>query len=327
MKGLYVDKNLKYHGLIQAFSRTNRILNEQKSQGNIVCFRNLKKATDDAIALFSNKEANKDAKDIILIQPYEDYLEEFEQALDNLKAITPTVDSVNELVDEDAKLDFVKAFREMMRTKNVLDSFSDFKFSDVTITEQNYEDYKSKYLDIYDSVRQQHEREKVSILEDVDFELELIHKDEINVAYILKLLASLFDTAEDADDEEKATQKSNIINIINGQAQLRSKKELVEKFIDENLMKIGNSENISTEFEKFWDKEKSKAFDSLCADENLHHDEVQKVVETYLYDQRKPLASDIAKTLQVKPKLLERKKIIPRVLEKLLEFIDRFSDV
>jgi type I restriction enzyme R subunit len=146
---LYVDKNLKYHGLIQAFSRTNRILNEQKSQGNIVCFRNLKKNTDEALALFSNK----DAKDIILMMPYENYLEEFGQTLAHLKTLSPTVDSVNDLVDEDAKLEFVKAFREMMRTKNVLDSFSDFKFMDVSITEQSFEDYKSKYLDIYDSVK------------------------------------------------------------------------------------------------------------------------------------------------------------------------------
>jgi type I restriction enzyme R subunit len=319
---LYVDKNLKYHGLIQAFSRTNRILNEQKSQGNIVCFRNLKSATDDAIALFSNK----DAKDIILMEPYEDYLEQFEQALDHLKSICPTVDSVNDLVDENAKLEFVIAFREMMRTKNVLDSFSDFKFSDVTITEQDYEDYKSKYLDIHDVIGKRDDIEKVSILEDVDFELELIHQDEINVAYILKLLAKLFDTGRDADDEEKETQKNNIITIINGQAQLRSKKELIEKFIDENLMKITDSDAIGDEFEKYWDEEKEKSFNEICEDENLHKEEVLKVVETYLYDQRPPLSADIAKTLKVKPKLLERKKIIPRVIEKLMEFIERFSD-
>ncbi|MBT4837409.1 MAG: type I restriction endonuclease subunit R, partial [Methylococcales bacterium] len=315
---LYVDKNLKYHGLIQAFSRTNRILNEQKSQGNIVCFRNLKKSTDDAIALFSNK----DAKDIILMEPYEDYLAEFEQALNNLRSIAPTIDSVNELADEESKLEFIKAFREMMRIKNVLESFSDFKFSDVTITEQDFEDYKSKYLDLYDNVKQHHEREKVSILQDVDFELELIHQDEINVTYILKLLARY----KDAEDEEKEEQKKTIINMINGQKQLRSKRELIEKFIDENLLNITDSDSISDEFEKFWDAEKEKAFNAICEEENLDKDAVVKVVETFLYEQRKPLADDIAKTLKVKPKLLERRKIIPRVLEKLIAFIDKFAD-
>jgi len=235
---LYVDKNLKYHGLIQAFSRTNRILNEQKSQGNIVCFRNLKKATDEAIALFSNK----DAKDIILMKPYQNYLTEFEQALSNLKEIAPTVDSVNDLPDENATLEFIKAFRELMRIKNILESFSNFSFSDLIISAQDYEDYKSKYLDIHDSVKQQHDREKVSILEDVDFELELIHKDEINVAYILKLLAKYKET------EDKAGEKKNIINIINSQAHLRSKRVLIEKFIEQHLMTIDDIETIEEEF-------------------------------------------------------------------------------
>ena len=211
---LYVDKNLKYHGLIQAFSRTNRILNEQKSQGNIVCFRNLKKATDEAIALFSNKNA----KDIILMKSYEEYVEKFVEALKNLKSIVPDVDSVNDLESEEAKLAFVKAFRELMRVKNILGSFADFSFEDLGIVEQEFEDYKSKYLDIHDTIKGEG-KEKVSILEDVDFELELIHKDEINVTYILKLLAQLKDSSE----QEQQTQRQNIVNIINGNAQLRSK--------------------------------------------------------------------------------------------------------
>ena len=174
---LYVDKNLKYHGLLQAFSRTNRILNEMKSQGNIVCFRNLKKNTDDAIALFSNK----DAKDIILMQPYEYYVERFNADVVALLAVVPTVDSVNDLPDEDAKLAFVQAFRALMRTKNILDGFSDFKWADLDLTEQTYEDYKSKYLDEYQRIKDNNgDGEKTSILDDVDFELELIHKDDVN---------------------------------------------------------------------------------------------------------------------------------------------------
>jgi type I restriction enzyme R subunit len=120
---LYVDKNLNYHGLIQAFSRTNRILNEQKSQGNIICFRNLKSATDEAIALFSNK----DAKEIILMEPYEDYVTKFNAKYNALLAITPTVESVSELFGDEEKLKFVQAFRDLMRVKNVIAGFSDFK--------------------------------------------------------------------------------------------------------------------------------------------------------------------------------------------------------
>lgn len=141
---LYVDKNLKYHGLIQAFSRTNRILNEQKSQGNIVSFRNLKQATDEAIALFSNL----DAKEIIIMQPYESYVEIFDNKYDTLKLIAPTVESVSSLYGEEEKLEFVKTFRELLRVKNILGGFSDFKWDDLAMSEQEFEDYKSKYLDL-----------------------------------------------------------------------------------------------------------------------------------------------------------------------------------
>jgi len=314
---LYVDKNLKYHGLIQAFSRTNRILNEQKSQGNIVCFRNLKKATDEAIALFSNKNA----KDIILMKSYEEYVERFVEALKNLKSIVPDVDSVNNLESEEAKLAFVKAFRELMRVKNILGSFADFSFDDLGIAEQEFEDYKSKYLDIHDTIKGEG-KEKVSILEDVDFELELIHKDEINVTYILKLLAQFKDSSE----QEQQTQRQNIVNIINGNAQLRSKRELIERFIDGHLMSIADVDTVDDAFEKFWDEEKIKAFDELCEEENLNKEEVKKVVDTYLYDERVPLGDDIANTLNVKPKLLERRRVVPRVLDKIMNFVEKFYD-
>lgn len=318
---LYVDKNLKYHGLIQAFSRTNRILNEKKSQGNIVCFRNLKKNTDDAIALFSNKEA----KEIIIMQPYEEYVKYFNEAFLKLTRITPTLESVDALESqgEDRVLEFVQAFRNIMRLRNILESFSDFKWSDLSMNEQLFEDYKSKYLDLYEKTKSQKESEKVSILEDVDFELELIHKDEINVAYILQLLARY----KDADEKDKEAQKNNIMSIISGQTHLRSKKELIEKFINENMLHINDSDDIENEFEKFWENEKESAYDKLCSEENLDCEKVKQVVDTYVYEERKPLKDDVAKTLKVKPKLLERKKIVPRVLEKIVKFVDTFYDL
>jgi len=318
---LYVDKNLKYHGLIQAFSRTNRILNEKKSQGNIVCFRNLKENTDDAIALFSNK----DAKEIIIMQPYEEYVKYFTNASLKLTEITPTLESVDALEKEGEErvLEFVQAFRNIMRLKNILESFSDFQWSDLAMSEQLFEDYKSKYLDLYEKVKHDKESEKVSILDDVDFELELIHKDEINLSYILQLLARY----SDANEEEREAQKKNIISIISGQTHLRSKKELIEKFIDENMMHIRDSDSIENEFEKFWEQEKERAYDKLCQEENLDCQKVKEVVDTYIYEEREPLKDDVAKTLKVKPKLLERKKIVPRVLEKIVKFVDTFYDL
>ncbi|BFU79001.1 type I restriction endonuclease subunit R [Arcobacter sp. 15-2] len=319
---LYVDKNLKYHGLIQAFSRTNRILNEQKSQGNIVCFRNLKKNTDDAIALFSNK----DAKEIIVMEPYEDYVLKFNEKYDILINLVPTIDSVNELDNEDDKLEFIKAFRDLMRVKNVLGGFSDFKWSDLKMSEQEFEDYKSKYLDMYEEIGKGGKgegAEKVSILEDVDFELELIHKDEINVNYILKLLGQYKDTQ---DEEQRKKQKENISNILNNNPQLRSKRELIEQFINENLLQIKNSEDVEDEFEKFWDEQKEKAFEKLCKEDNLDNEKVKKVIDTYIYEQRKPLAHDVAQTLNDNYTYLKRKKIVPKVLDKIIGFVDKFFE-
>lgn len=315
---LYVDKNLKYHGLIQAFSRTNRILNEQKSQGNIICFRNLKKNTDDAIALFSNKEA----KEVILMKPYEEYVQKFNEAFLHLLSIAPSVSSVDRLISEGDKLAFIKAFRELIRIKNILEGFSDFKWSDLSMSIQQFEDYKSKYLDLHDEMKTRTEKERVSILQDVDFELELIHKDEINVAYILRLLAKY----KESDEKEQQRQKENILNILSGNPALRSKRELIEKFINENLMQIADADTIEEEFERFWDEERIKAFEELCDAENLHTDEVRRVIDTYIYDERTPLKNDIAKTLIVKPKLMEREEIIPRVLQKIVGFVEKFYE-
>lgn len=312
---MYVDKNLKYHGLIQAYSRTNRILNERKSQGNIVVFRNLKQATDDAIALFSNK----DAKDIILVQPYEDYVAKFALAYAELLKIVPTVDSVSYLKDEDEQLEFVKAFRQLMRLKNALSTFSDFNFDHLDMKAQEFEDYKSKYLDLYDSTVKH--KEKVSILEDVDFELELIHRDEINVAYILRLLANL----KDGNVEETEKRKKEIIDLIAGEAQLRSKRELIERFIEESLPSIEDADNIPNEFERFWNAEQLEAFQKLCAEENLSDARVEKAIADFLFSEREPLRDDVLDLIEgEKPSLLQRKKTGERIAAKIKAFIETF---
>ena len=241
---LYVDKNLKQHGLIQAFSRTNRILGEQKSQGNILSFRNLKKATDDAITLFSNK----DAIEVVTMPDYEKIAEKFDEALKGLREIAPTYKSVNDLESEDDEAQFVQAFRKLMRAMNVLQSYTDFDWADLGIDEQEFEDYKAKYLDLYQKVKRDNEKQKTSILDDIDFELELIHRDQINVAYILKLLAQLKGEKALA----AAAQRKAIIDLLGGDIQLRSKRELIQKFIDEHMPHLKDGDNIEDEFEKFW---------------------------------------------------------------------------
>lgn len=314
---LYVDKNLKYHGLIQAYSRTNRILNEQKSQGNIIVFRNLKYATDEAITLFSNKEAIE----VIIMKPYEDYVKKFNDAVIELLKIAPTVSSVNELQTEDDELNFIKAFRELMRIKNILTAFADFNWTDLAMEEQKFEDYKSKYLDLYDKVKSNHQKEKVSILEDVDFELELIHRDEINVAYIIQLLIKLkSQTQKDVTQAEK-----EIFNLLSTDVTLRSKKELIEKFILENLPVLEDTDDIPEAFDKFWNEEQQKAFEQLVKEENLSPDRTQSLIEDYLYAEREPLRDEVLQLIEgSEPKLLERKTIGDRILKKIVDFVEKF---
>ncbi len=312
---IYVDKNLKYHGLIQAYSRTNRILDEVKSQGNVVCFRNLKGATDEAITLFSNKEAIEE----IIVQPYENYTVKFKEAIERLYEIAPTVDSVNELPSETEKLEFVKAFRELMRLKNVLTTFTEFSFDDLGITEQEFDDYQSKYLDIRDDVKK--EKEKVSILNDIDFELELIRRDEINVAYILTLLARLSDTKKPKDQEQ---QRKAISDILTSDTQLRSKKELIERFIEENLPLVRDSDLVADEFDAYWTKEKKKAVIQLSEDENLDYKKLIDVISNYLFTEKAPLRDDVIGLLNKRPSLKERASISERITTKITDFIDTF---
>lgn len=312
---LYVDKNLKYHGLIQAYSRTNRIFGELKSQGNIISFRNLKKQTDDAIRLFSNL----DNKDLIIMEPYEVYLQKFNEAYYNLTKLTPDVDSVNDLVREDDQFEFIKLFRDLMRVRNVLNTFTEFEMDETEMGEQEFEDFKSKYLDLYDRHKGD-PKEKVSIINDIDFELELIHRDEINVSYILNLLSTLKNSP--VDEHEK--QKKKIIEIISGQSDLRSKRELIEKFIDENLPHIEDSDNIPEEFEKFWDKERSEYIDRLVDEERLDKGKLEKVIGDYLFTEKEPLRDDLIDMLDKRPSLKERSSTSERLKNKIVDFVETF---
>lgn len=314
---MYVDKNLRYHGLIQAYSRTNRILNEQKSQGNIVAFRNLKNRTDEAITLFSNKEAIE----VIIMKPYEDYTAKFDEAFEKLLELTPTTESVDDLETEDDELEFIKAFRDLMRIKNILTAFSDFKWADLKMTEQQFEDFKSKYLDLYDKVKSEHQKEKVSILEDVDFELELIHRDEINVAYIIQLLIKL--KAQAQKDTTKAEQE--IFNLLSTETTLRSKRELIEKFIQENLPVIVDTDEVAPAFDKYWNEEQQKAFSKLVTEESLSPDRTEKLIEDYLFAERQPLRDEVLELIDgEKPSLLQRKKLGDRILKRIMDFVETF---
>jgi type I restriction enzyme R subunit len=314
---LYVDKNLKQHGLIQAYSRTNRILGEQKSQGNILSFRNLKKATDDAITLFSNK----DAIDVVTLPNYEKIAEKFEEALKALRDITPTYQSVNDLESEEAEALFVQAFRKLLRNMNVLQSYTDFDWEDIAIDEQEFEDYKSKYLDLYEKVKRDSEVQKTSILDDIDFELELIHRDKIGVAYILKLLSQL----KGANTSEAKAQRKAIIDLLGGDIKLRSKRELIQKFIDENMPFIKDGDDIEEEFEKYWQEQKVLALGKLCEEEHLDKAQFKSLIDAYIYSGREPIKDEVFQCLDNRPSILQARVIGDRIIAKMKEFVELFE--
>jgi type I restriction enzyme R subunit len=313
---LYVDRSLKHHGLIQAYSRTNRILGEQKSQGNILSFRNLKEATDKAITLFSNK----DAVEVILLPSVEVIAEKFDEALKNLFAIAPTYQSVDDLVSEEDELAFIQAFRALLRVQNVLASYTDFSWDNLGIDEETFNNYKSKYLDLYEKVKHNTQKQKTSILDEVDFELELIHRDQINVAYIIKLLARL----KQAKTTEVQKQRKAIIDLLGSEVTLRSKRELIEKFISENLLKIDDADNIQDEFEKYWQEQKILALAKLCDDEHLDKEQFKALIDAYIFSGQEPLRDEVLKCLGDRPSILQAREIGERIIAKMKEYVEVF---
>ena len=315
---LYVDKNLQFHGLIQAFSRTNRILDKNKTQGNIVCFRNLKDKTDEAIALFSNKEAI----DEIIVEPYETYVEKFNQATQKLLEIVPEVDNVDGLYTEEDKLKFILAFRTMIRLHKKMSHYSEFTWEDLEIDRDIFDGYSSKYQDLKDSINLKSDIQKTSILNDIDFELELIRRDTINVTYIIQLLIK-FKSKKAGKDRESI--EKDIANLLNTEVSLRSKRELIEKFIQENLPHIEDSDTIPDEFEKFWNIEQESALQDLIKTENLLEEDTERLIENYLFTEREPLRKEVLSLrADGRPSVLKSKEIGDRILNKIVGFVDTF---
>lgn len=316
---LYVDKNLRYHGLIQAYSRTNRILNEVKSQGNIVAFRNLKDATDEAVRLF----ADKDASESILVAPYEEHVAKFNAAVAVLLTLVPTVESVDELPDENARLAFVSAFRDLARVRNVLSVFAQFTWSDLDLDAQAFDDFKSKYLDIHDQTRKRDQNENVSIINDIDFELELIRQDKINVAYILQLLTNA--NVVSTDTAVRDQRVTDILDIVASEPSLRSKRELIEKFIQTHMARLSAGDSVDEEFKTFWRSEREGALEALCVDEGIERKQLNHLMQLYEFTGQTPEREDVVRALTVKPRILERRKVIDRIVDKITSIVRTFD--
>lgn len=314
---LYVDKNLRYHGLIQAYSRTNRLYDSSKPHGNIVCFRNLKENTDKALLLFGDENA----KEIVFKKPYEKQKADFEAKLQELKNIVPEVADVSELSSEEEKVNFIKTFRDLLRLKSSLETFAEFSFADLTISEQEFYDYQSKYLDLYEERKNIENKDLASILDEIDFELELVGQDKVNFDYIIKLIAGLKNIVSEKVKEHKIEE---ILNIFNRDINLRKKKDLIRKFIEENLPKIENEDEVEKEFEIFWNQEKLKALEKIISDENLNGERFKQIIGDYLYTERLPLRTEIIK-LKNEVKLTERTAVFEKIKSLIVDFVDRFE--
>lgn len=289
---LWVDKNLKQHGLIQAYSRTNRILNSVKTYGNIVCFRNLQEATNDAIALFGDKNATG----IVLLKSYEDYYYGYED--DNGKRQIGYEERIAmllqkyplgvQIVGEKAEKDFIVSIGNILRLRNILSSFDKFAGNEI-LSERDFQDYTGMYVDLYQKYKQKADGEKESIKDDIVFEMELVKQVEVNIDYILMLVAKYHQS--NCEDKEIL---GTIDKAIKSSLALRSKKELIDGFIS----KINADTNVMDDWGKFVKEQKEIDLKKIINDENLNEEETRKFLDNAFRDgQVKTNGTDIERIL------------------------------
>ena len=274
---LYVDRNLQYHGLIQAYSRTNRIEKETKPYGNVVCYRNLKEQTDKAIQLFSNEENT----DIVLMLSYDKYIEQFQKRLEELQSIAPSPEEVDELESEEDQKVFVLAFREISKLILRLKSFTEFEFNEekLGIDEQTFEDYKSKYFAIYDNLNKTRKKDEVSILADIDFAIEVLYTDIINVSYIMNLMRHL--------DLSNVSERNRGIKEIMTQLEkadskeLRLKVDLIKEFLNKVVPTLNENDNVNNAYDEFEERQKNNEIISFATEEDIEKDSIEEKLAEY----------------------------------------------
>ncbi len=269
---LWVDKNLKLHGLIQAFSRTNRILNSVKTFGNIVCFRELKQATDEAIALFGDK----DAGGVVLLKTYGDYYNGYDLNGKHQPGYTELIADLlkryplgEAIIGEQSQKEFIKLYGAILRIKNILTAFDDFEGNEI-LSSRDFQDYQSIYIDLYQELRPADKGDKENINDDIVFELELIKQIEVNIDYIL-MLVEKYHESNCGDKAILAT----IDKTINSSIELRSKKELIERFIE----RVNLSARVSDDWQKFVNERKEEDLTALIAEEKLKSEEARRFIE------------------------------------------------
>lgn len=325
---LWVDKNLRSHGLIQAYSRTNRILNSIKTFGNIVCFRNLEKATNDAISLFGDR----DAGGLILLRSFNDYYLGYDETKDNGETVHHAgyVDAVANLckdfphaeilhMGEEKQRAFIKAFGALLRAQNVLTAFDQFRGREI-ILPQDMQDYKSYYLDLRDQYRPHNE--KTDINDDIVFEMELIKQVEINIDYILMMVSRLHD-----EHIGNAEIRLRLEKTITSSPDLRPKRELIEQFIDS----LTPDSDVHGEWQTFVREQQAKQLEQIIEEEHLRPEETRRfMTRAFQEGQVQEMGTEVSRILPPMPvfsKNKERSRKKETVLEKLKAFFTRFFDI
>lgn len=312
---LYVDKRLKHHDLIQAFSRTNRIHKATKTQGNIVSFRTSKKAVDEAIRIFSDTSD----PDEVLLKPYAYYKERFIETVKQLKEATPTVDSVDNIQSEEEKKKFVLIFRELTRILVKLKIFREFKFvnEEVLINNQEYLDYKSKYLDL---VTGGTETKPVTILDDIDFELELMYTDKINVDYIMNLIKNIDMTDSTRKEKDIKDILKKIENADN--KDLRLKSDLIRQFLNTIMPKLNENDSIEENYYNFLDEQRKRVIIEEAKKYDIDIDILNDIISEYEYSG--VLDTGIIKEKIDKP-LIEKVKITKAIKDFIVNLVEKFK--
>lgn len=310
---LWVDKNLRSHGLIQAYSRTNRILNSVKTYGNIVNFRNIEDETNDAIALFGNK----DATGIVLLKPYHEYYDVYaEKVTELLQNYQPGA----LIVGEENQVEFAKLYGEILKLRNILTSFDDF-VDDGILSDRDMQDFQSTYLDLWNERKRATASEKESIIEDVVFEIELIKQVEINVDYILLLVQKYREERGDGDDKEL---RAGITRAIDSSPSLRNKKDLIENFVDSVSVKG----EIEAEWRAYIAAQREKELADIISTENLKPEETEHFINAAFRDgSLRTTGTAITKVLPPVSRFSRDKNHSAkkqRVIQRLGEFFERF---
>lgn len=322
---LWVDKNLKMHGLLQAFSRTNRILNSIKTFGNIVCFRNLEEATNESIALFGDK----DAGGVVLLKTYREYYDGYTDSKGNdIPGYAELIDRLitefplgTQILGENAEKDFIRLYGAILRLRNILATFDQFENEQI-LAPIDFQDYQSVYIDLHEKYRRANEVDKEDINDDIVFEMELVKQVEINIDYILLLIHTYHDS--NLQDKEVVVK---IRKAINASPELRNKRELIERFIES----LTPSSEVDEEWRKYVNEERQRELDEIITSENLDRDETYKFMDNAFKDGY--VTSNGTAFTKILPPVnpfapnneySEKKKSI---LEKIMAFFERFKDI